>query len=1159
MGCRHKLLLSFMIWGFVLLYGTAVAAALTPPEIAKIAEDSTVLLDIRDAYGKRWRGSGFFVGPNQIATNYHVIENMSIGYAKLVEKEKWYGIKVLTVDKDHDLAVVKVTGIDVPALPLGDSDAVQKGDKVYVMGNPQGLEGTLTEGLISAIRPEGIPLVRGKTLQMDASISKGSSGGPVLNSSGEVIGIAVAGEGFVKPDGHVPQNLNFAIAVNYLKPLVTMPISSTPVKPKPVKPKVEPPLVEPKPAKPQVDPLPVQPKPVKPQPPAEPKPALTPQEIYKIAKGSTVVLGIVDAQVNPLARGSGFFVGPNQIATNYHVIEAILNEGAVGGAKLVGKEEIYAIEKIVAHSKNHDLAIVKVREVKITGIDVPALPLGDSDAVQIGDKVYVAGNPEGLEGTFSDGIISAIRGNSTDKIFQMTAPISPGSSGGPVLNNSGKVIGISVGGMEHGQNLNFAIPVNYLKVIMPTTPTPAEPEPVNPPPVEPNPQPRLDTLEKGVKLYEQAKYNEAIKVLSSAIRELEDPERQAEAYLYLGCSKRGFGEGNDKVREHFEESIRHNPNQKLPPRVGKDHPIFAELLEEVRKELTGELTVISLLPQTEIWIFGTGTDRKMLGTGIVSSRLLRGNYIVEGIYAGESRRKTVAIEPDRHEVLDLEIPPIVEHDSPSRISVGERIPLTLNLISSKAPQQVKIYYTIYDRDSNELAQQNQEMRLWDKEPTSSTWIYKLDLPAQKYGGSIKYHIEVEYENHLTFKQPETQYSHYQISIVDDKPPTISLLYPPEGAKFGAHQKITIRAEVTDNIAVKDVHIHASSFNSQESRKLSAEGSSDIYTIDITGRNIVVLRYYLTATDDEGNESKSENRWLTITEGPDLPPDETPPTIRLIKPPYDGTTFKVNQRITIEAKVTDDTSVEQVRLFYSFSLSSHLFEPSHYSDRSLIETSLGTYTGHIPPQSKAGYIWYYLTATDGRNESKSEVRRLEIKTIPPLPPPTIYQGIWASVAANDASTSDRDGGNMFRLAYLREGKTHPTLGGQLNFSYPDHTNVSATVQWGPPALGKSNIAFTLLGGIAEYENFLATGTAARSTHMTPILGAGLKFYPRDKIVIDATSSIKFRSDYDTTGLYHYEIGARFYITRELNLRIGYGKLYLGNRNFTTIQVGLGYTF
>ena len=1077
--------------------------------------------------------------------------------------------------------------------------------------------------------------------------------------------------------------------------------------------------------------------------------ALTSPEIAKTALGSTVHLGIFDAQVNLLARGSGFFVGPNQIATNYHVIEAILNEGAIGGAKLVGKEEIYAIEKIVAHSKNHDLAIVKVKGVKIIGINVPALPLGDSDAVQIGDKVYVAGNPEGLEGTFSDGIISAIRGNSTDKIFQMTAPISPGSSGGPVLNDSGKVIGISVGGMEHGQNLNFAIPVNYLKplVKMPIGPpivnndSPSkisvgeiipltlnlistknpqqvtihyktydkdrnELEPNNqkmrlrnqqstsstwvykvdlpsqkhvgsieyyiaveydnhlvfryprsknrhyqisivdekPPTIsllyppegakfgtnqeitiraevtdniavkdvhihtssfnnqqsqkltaegssdiytinitlrnivtlryyltatddegnESRSEPRhlemkittQENLEKGIKLYEQARYNEAIEALSSAVRELEDPEQRAEAYLYLGGAKRGFGESNEKVKEQFQEAIRHNPGQKLPPRIGQDHPIFAELLEEVRKELTGELTVISLLPQTEIWIFGTGTDRKRLGTGIVSSRLLKGNYIVEGSYAGESSRKTVAIEPDRHTELNLEIPPDIKHDSPSRISVGEIIPLTLNLISTKNPQQVTVHYKTYDKDGNELEPNNQKRRLWNQQSTLSTWIYKVDLPSQSHVGSIEYYIAVEYDNHLVFKYPRTQSRYYQISIVDDEPPTISLLDSPEVGNFDAHQKITIRAEVTDNIAVKDVHIHSSWFNSQKSQKLAADDSSDIYTIDITVSNIVVLRYHLTAADEAGNESRyPETGKLKITVTPD---DETPPTIRLIKS-YDGAPFKVNQRITIEAKVTDDTSVEQVRLFYSFSLSSHLFEPSHYSDRSLIETSLGTYTGHIPPQSKAGYIWYYLTATDGRNESKSEVRRLEIKTIPPLPPPTIYQGIWASVAANDASTSDRDGGNMFRLAYLREGKTHPTLGGQLNFSYPDRTNVSAMVQWGPPALGNTNIAFTLLGGIAEYENFLATGTAARSTHMTPILGAGLKFYPRDKIVIDATSSIKFRSDYDTTGLYHYEIGARFYITREVNLKIGYGKLYLGNRNFTTIQVGLGYTF
>ncbi len=867
--------------------------------------------------------------------------------------------------------------------------------------------------------------------------------------------------------------------------------------------------------------------------------ALTPQEIAKIALGSTVHLYIINTEGGSIGRGSGFFVGSNRVATNYHVIEPILNEGALGGAKLVGKDEIYAIEDIVSSDKEKDLAIIKVRDVKGTGIDVPALPLGDSDAVQIGEQIYVAGNPQGLEGTFSNGIISAIR--LRGKILQMTAPISPGSSGGPVLNESGEVIGISVGSRGDAQNLNFAIPVNDLKRLanIPITPPPVKPTPVkpkvesppikpkpvkpkvNPPPVEPKPvkpqgdpspvkpkpvkppkdppkleppkpRARHDGLKKGIKLYEQAKYNEAIKVLSSTIRELEDSEQQALAYLYLGCSKRGSGEGYDKVREQFRESIRHNPNQKLPPRVGKDHPIFAEVLDEVRKELTGELTVISLLPQTEIWIYGTGTDRKLLGTGIVSSRLLRGNYIVEGIYGEKSQRKTIAIEPNRPEVLYLEIPPIVEHDSPSRISVGERIPLTLNLISSKGPQQVTINYKTYDRDGNELEQNNQDMRLWDQQSESSTWIYKVGLPSQKYVGSIGYYIEVVYENRLMFRQPATQNRHYQISIFDDKPPSIDLLNPPERAQFRVNQQTTVRAEVIDNSVVEEVRIYFLAPNDQI-QKLFKEGSSDMYIKNITFTQAGSVEYYLTATDEAGNESQSESRHIDIRL-------EAVPQKPVEEPQEDKETLEDEEWVTP-------------------------IEPG---------TPGKPGAGGPPP--------FPLVKPVSPNISRN----------------LVYQGIWASVAANDASTSDWDGGNMFRLAYLREGKTHPTLGARLDLSHPDRTNLSAIVQWGP-TLENSNIGLTFLGGIAEYENFFAKGPAARSAHVTPILGAGLKFYPHEKIVIDATSSIKLRSDYDTTDLYHYEIGARVYIIRELNLRIGYGKLYLGNRNFTTMQVGLGYTF
>ena len=130
--------------------------------------------------------------------------------------------------------------------------------------------------------------------------------------------------------------------------------------------------------------------------------AKTPQQIAKKALAATVLLVMEDANGKPLGLGSGFFVRPNQIATNFHVIEGATR----GTAKLVGEQTEYSIEVFTAIDETHDLAILQVSVP-----DVQTLPLGDSDAVEIGDPVYVAGNPKGfLEGTFSDGIISAVRG-----------------------------------------------------------------------------------------------------------------------------------------------------------------------------------------------------------------------------------------------------------------------------------------------------------------------------------------------------------------------------------------------------------------------------------------------------------------------------------------------------------------------------------------------------------------------------------------------------------------------------------------------------------------------------------------------------------------------------------------------------------------------------
>ena len=186
-------------------------------------------------------------------------------------------------------------------------------------------------------------------------------------------------------------------------------------------------------------------------------PAQTAEQIAEKVLAATVYLEMKDGNGTTLGFGSGFFVKENLIATNYHVIEG----AAQGTAKLVGKYTTYAIEGITATDQTNDLALLRVN-----AYGIKPLRLGDSDDTKIGATVYVAGNPKGLEGTFSDGIISSRRDRYTQERLQMTAPISPGSSGGPVLNRKGEVIGVSFMTLEGGQNLNFAIPSNYLKKLL---------------------------------------------------------------------------------------------------------------------------------------------------------------------------------------------------------------------------------------------------------------------------------------------------------------------------------------------------------------------------------------------------------------------------------------------------------------------------------------------------------------------------------------------------------------------------------------------------------------------------------------------------------------------------------------------------------------------
>lgn len=184
---------------------------------------------------------------------------------------------------------------------------------------------------------------------------------------------------------------------------------------------------------------------------------LTPREIARMTLPSVVLVVMTNSASDEVTYGSGFFVKPDVVATNFHVIEKA-NKGYV---RIVGEETKYEVIGVVGVDRSNDLALLKLR-----GVTGRPLPVVEDAAVAVGDSVFAVGNPKGLEGTFSQGIISSIRRDKQDSVLQITAAISPGSSGGPVLDASARVIGVAVGQIEGGESLNFAIPASYLAELL---------------------------------------------------------------------------------------------------------------------------------------------------------------------------------------------------------------------------------------------------------------------------------------------------------------------------------------------------------------------------------------------------------------------------------------------------------------------------------------------------------------------------------------------------------------------------------------------------------------------------------------------------------------------------------------------------------------------
>jgi len=187
---------------------------------------------------------------------------------------------------------------------------------------------------------------------------------------------------------------------------------------------------------------------------------LAAEDVSSIAKKilpGTVLIQTYDANGNLLAQGSGFFVRENgDIITCYHVMRGYSSANVTTSDR---KE--YRVKNVTAINKTNDL--IKI-SLSTTEHDFNSLKL-NTTLPEVGQEIVVVGGPLGLESTVSNGIISATRGNAT----QITAPISPGSSGGPVVNMKGEVIGVVSAQMKLGQNLNFAIPSSLISTMLPAS------------------------------------------------------------------------------------------------------------------------------------------------------------------------------------------------------------------------------------------------------------------------------------------------------------------------------------------------------------------------------------------------------------------------------------------------------------------------------------------------------------------------------------------------------------------------------------------------------------------------------------------------------------------------------------------------------------------
>jgi S1-C subfamily serine protease len=270
---------------------------------------------------------------------------------------------------------------------------------------------------------------------------------------------------------------------------------------------------------------------------------LSAKEVFERVAPSVVVVELLDVSGKVVGFGSGVVVAPTTVVTNLHVL-------ANGTSYRVKHADATWPAQLLRADAQHDLA-----ELSVGGLDAPPAPLRDSSTLSVGERVFAIGAPEGLELTISEGLISGLRELvGFDRVIQTSAPISPGSSGGGLFDSRGRLVGITTVYLLGGQNLNFALPADWVARLHPGLSMDAGVGAAGPP------GPLRGEMEFSAEASSVEQRGDWEGLLRLAQKLTAQYPESAAAWTFLASAHNGKGEP-DKALEAAQQAVRLDPNR----------------------------------------------------------------------------------------------------------------------------------------------------------------------------------------------------------------------------------------------------------------------------------------------------------------------------------------------------------------------------------------------------------------------------------------------------------------------------------------------------------------------------------------------------------------------------------------------------------------------